>query len=221
MWWGSSLLSGHLCPIGMGSDPKLPEQKPLAPTDSVPFVSVFFPFSAVGPPTSLITARKCWSQWGSCQSQTEVRVVSDELSLQGSIFASLIWVSPSLSPVSSTMLWSHLQQHHLLYCRASRVVWTLDMYWQVSCGGVAAVRNLGCVYCASWVITNNGCYCLTPGDWPQGTGDWFASASQSLLSVCGHCRSSTVLWCGVSRASVFTQLGLGMCQGSCLQPGSG
>ena len=165
MWWGSSLLSGHLCPVGMGSDPKLPEQKPLAPTDSVPFVSVFFPFSAVGPPTSLITARKCWSQWGSCQSQTEVRVVSDELSLQGSIFASLIWVSPSLSPVSSTMLWSHLQQHHLLYCRASRVVWTLDMYWQVSCGGVAAVRNLGCVYCASWVITNNGCYCLTPGDW--------------------------------------------------------
>lgn len=142
----------------MGSDSKLPEQKPLAPADSVSYMSIFFPLwvcfslslpwdpppprprqrSAKASGGLSVTARKCWSQWGSCQSQRS------ELSLMSCLCRGL-YLLPSLGSADHclcTLLWSHLQQHHLLYCRASRVVWVLDIYWQVSCGGVAAIRNL-------------------------------------------------------------------------------
>ena len=93
LWGGSSpLLSGCPSPVGMGSDPKLPEQKPWAQTGSVPFKSVFSSFSALGPfPQSRGLTKQVglMRALGSWQPQTEVWAVSEELPLQELLFVSL------------------------------------------------------------------------------------------------------------------------------------
>lgn len=158
-----------------------------------------------------VTARKCWSQWGSCQSQTEVRVVSDEPSLQGSIFASLTRVSRSLSLSPAPCY--EATSSNTTYCTAEPVG---------LCGFLIYTGRwtvVGWLLLEIWLLLlcflSNYQQWLTPDDW----GLVCLCLPESPL--CGHRRSSAVLWCGVSRTSVFTQLGLGMCQGNCLQPGSG
>ena len=64
----------------------------------------------------------------------------------------------------------------LLLDRAGSPVWSLGVYWHVSCGGVAAVTVLGCLWGSAWISANNGCCCPTQGQ----PAMWFQSALSAL-----------------------------------------
>ena len=130
-------------------------------------LSVGFPLAPHWNPCPRV--RECWRKGvhAGCQlvsATAEVLAVSAALPVQAPAIFSLTQLRCSLRckssssfsishchqpPPPSFPLWSHSPGQ-------AGPAWTLNMYQGMSCGGVAALRDLGCLWCASWGSTNDG-----------------------------------------------------------------
>ena len=114
-----------------------------------------------------------WSKWGSCRlldhvswrQKSELPPTCCCLSKRPRLFSSLYSDAASrASPLCPSQPISAPGLHGLSpvvgpHHKAGGPTRTLGMCWEVSCGGEATIRDLGCFWCAAWLSANNGCLC--------------------------------------------------------------